>query len=104
MGECLNESGSITAAEKCRQINKEQKKFQHKQFGGSDGARTRSICNARSAEVEALSQGVSQESVPSDLKEVVKAWSALNDDLRAAVLAVVRSAKKGTDGGDQGQD
>ena len=72
--------------------------------GGSDGARTRHNCNARLVEVEALSQGVSQESVPSDLKEVVKAWSALNADLRAAVPAVVRSAKKGSDGCDQGQD
>jgi hypothetical protein len=74
------------------------------EVGGSDGARTRHNCNARLPEVEALSQGVSQESVPSDLKEVVKAWSALSADLRAAVVAVVRSAKKGSDGGDQGQD
>ena len=72
------------------------------QFMRSDRNGTRHICNARLPGAEALSQGVSQESVPSDLKEVVKAWSALSADLRAAVLAVVRSAKRGSDGCDQG--
>jgi hypothetical protein len=97
------ELGNGTAAQKRRRINGKQNSSDYK-VGGSDGARTRHKCNARLGEVEALSQGVSQESVPSDLKEVVKAWSALGAELRAAILAVVRSAKKGSDGGDQGQD
>jgi hypothetical protein len=72
--------------------------------GGSDGARTRHKCSTGLSKVEALSQILSQESVPSDLREVVSAWSALSADLQAAVLAVVRSARRGSDGGDKGED
>ena len=64
----------------------------NEEIGGSDGARTRSNCNARLPEVKALSQILSQDSrFPDDLKEVVGTWSTLTPNLRSAVLAIIRS-------------
>jgi hypothetical protein len=39
-----------------------------------------------------------------DLKEIVAAWAQLTDPLKAAVLAIVRTAGKGADGGDESKD
>jgi hypothetical protein len=62
------------------------------EIGGSDGARTRHKTNARLPEVEALSQGLSQESgPPNDLCEVVTAWQSLAEPLKAAILVIVRA-------------
>ena len=66
------------------------------EIGGSDGARTRSHCNAGLAKTAPLSQGVSQDSgVAPELLEIVTAWHDLTEPIKAAVLAVVRSAQGG---------
>jgi hypothetical protein len=59
--------------------------------GGSGGARTRHKSNKYKAQNAAPSQGASQEIA--ELKEVASAWPHLTDPLKAAVLALVRTAR-----------
>ena len=59
--------------------------------GGSGGARTRHNSNKHQPQIAAPSQGASQEIA--ELKEVASAWPHLTDPLKAAVLALVRTAR-----------
>jgi hypothetical protein len=63
--------------------------------GGSGGARTRDKFNNDAAKIEAPSQTASQRSVTAghDLSKVVTAWEKLPAPLKAAILAIVKSAE-----------
>jgi hypothetical protein len=65
--------------------------------GGSDGARTRPESNAGLTKSSSPSQGDSQEK--GEIAEVVAAWPQLTDQLKAAVLAIVRTALQGVHSG-----
>jgi len=62
--------------------------------GGSDGARTRHKSNKHWPSSDLPSQIASQ-SLGADLAEVVNAWGELAVPLRAAILAIIRSAREG---------
>ncbi len=62
----------------------------HNKNGGSGGARTRHKSNENAVEIAAPSQIASQ--ILAELQEVASAWPSLTDPLKAAVLAIVRTA------------
>jgi hypothetical protein len=63
--------------------------------GGSGGARTCDKSNNDAAGIMPASQGASQAPVAMghDLSQVVTAWARLPEPLKAAILAIVNSAK-----------
>jgi hypothetical protein len=63
--------------------------------GGSGGARTRCKINENEAEIERPSQIASQNMVAlsPDLSQVVTAWEKLPASIKAAILAIVKSAE-----------
>jgi hypothetical protein len=64
------------------------------EIGGSDGPRTHRKSNAGLSEVGALSQGLSQDlQFPPELQEIVNSWSMLPQELKTAVLAIIRSLR-----------
>jgi len=70
--------------------------------GGSGGARTRYEPNNEAAKTVSPSQTASQKQVTAghDLSQVVTAWAKLPAALKAAILAIVRTADGRIEGAD----
>jgi hypothetical protein len=75
--------------------NKHKGRDRKTKYGGSGGARTCHKSNNDAAKTATPSQIASQEPVTAghDLSKVVTAWEKLSAPLKAAILAIVKSAE-----------
>jgi hypothetical protein len=64
------------------------------EIGGSDGARSRDLSLQNQHEPKVTSHIHSHIiGIPDDLQEIIESWLALSPEIRAAVLAIIKSAK-----------